>query len=405
MNKVLFTTPVLQHPAAGGNKLRIENSIKALSRISELHIISRVPVNLIGGIEAQKFYEKYCVNFLYSLSAVSFFFYRCLGKLQKLKIKFLNPDVNFIIKYCDKHSIDIIWFGYGNISFDLIYKIKKKRPDIKVVCDTDSVWSQFVLRELPFETDPTRKETIEKKGRIKQREEKEWVNFCDVTTAVVDTDADYYRKLAKDSDRIKIFSNVIDLDNYKHIPAAPEYFKKPCIYIAGSFGHKSPMDKGTRWFIKEVFPIIKEEIPEIYLYIVGMGSDYVLSDIKDNNIIIVGKVKSVLPYLCHADVSVTPLKFEAAGTKFKILEAGICGIPIVTTGLGAEGSPVNHEENILIADEPNDFADAIIRLVKNPSFGAEIANNLIKVISAKYGIEQLVREGEAILEYLGNKYK
>jgi len=403
MNKVLFTTPILEHPAAGGNKLRIENSIKALSRISELHIISRVPVNLIGGIEAQKFYEKYCVNFLYSPSAINFFFYRCLRKLQKLKIKFLNPDVSFIIKYCNRHSIDIIWFGYGNISFDLIYKIKKKRPDIKVVCDTDSVWSHFVLRELPFETDPRRKEAIEKKGRIKQREEKKWVNFCDVTTAVVDTDADYYRRLAKDSDRIKMFSNVIDLDNYKHFPVAPEYFKKPCIYIAGSFGHKSPMDKGTRWFIKEVFPIVKEEIPEIHLYIVGIGSDYVLSDIKDNNIDIIGKVQSVLPYLCHADVSIAPLMFEAAGTKFKILESGVCGIPIVTTTVGAEGIPVSHEKDILIADEPNDFADAIIRLVKNPSFGKEIADNLKKIINTRYNIEQLVIEGKGILKYLDNE--
>lgn len=397
--KILFTTPVLEHPAAGGPQLRIENSIIALNKISELHVISRVDRNQIGGEEAETFYTRNCRNFSYSPSVSNLNKNKFIRKFQRVFRRFFCDDSKFIIDYINKNDISIIWYGYGNISFDMMKKIKSERPGVKVVCDTDSVWSKFVLRELPFEKDPARKAKIESEGRKKEAEEKEWVNLCEVTTAVSEVDAEYYRSIAKDKSRIKIFSNVINLDSYTIKPKQPEGFLKPCVYLAGTFWPGSPMEKAARWIIDEVMPLIKSKKPETHLYIIGNGSDKILSDIKEPKVTVTGKLRSVLPYLCNADVAIVPLMFES-GTRFKILEAGACGVPLVSTTLGAEGIPVKNNEDILIADGAVEFADAIIKIIENKKLGEQLSGNCRELIKSNYSIDSLTKEAKNILEYL-----
>ncbi|HEY3375026.1 MAG TPA: glycosyltransferase family 4 protein [Candidatus Aquicultor sp.] len=399
--KVLFTTPILEHPAAGGPQLRIENSIKALSRVSELYVVSRISRHYIGGVEAERFYRKYSKEFMYAPSAVEFHNNRYIRLMQRAYRKLFGNkgDAQFIVDFIRKNDIDAIWFGYGNISFPLIKEIKQIMPDLKLVCDTDSVWSRFVLRELPYESDPTRKAEIEKAGREKEQEEKEWVNLCEVTTAVSEIDADYYRGLAIDPSRIRIFSNVIDLNSYKATQVPPAEFKKPCMYLAGSFGPKSAMDKAARWVIEHVLPIVRKSIPNIHFYIVGRGSKETLGDVKDPDITITGKLPSVLPYLFNADVALVPLKFES-GTRFKIMEAGTCGIPIVSTTLGAEGIPVTDGQDIIIADTPEEFASGIIKIIQNKELGEKLAQECMNLIQERYSVESLAQEAKEILGYL-----
>lgn len=399
--KILFTSPVLEHPAAGGPQLRIENSIKALSKVSDLFVVSRNAEYTMGGKEATKFYSDYSQQFLFVPSVDTLSYNKYVRKLQRIYRKLftapLSRDAHYIVEVAQKNQIDIIWFGYGNISYDLIKMVKKINPNLKVVCDTDSVWSRFILRELPYETDTKRIAQIKAEGIAKEAEEAEWVNVCDITTAVSEVDAEYYSKLAIDKNKIMLFSNVIDMETYKYPPQKPDEFKNPSIYLAGTFGPKSAMDKAARWFIDDIFPLVKHEIPDIHFYIVGNGSKETLADIHDENISILGKMPSVLPYLCHADVSLVPLRFES-GTRFKIMEAAACRIPIVSTILGAEGIPVENEKNILIADEPTDFAKAIIRLINDNAFAEIIANNCYDLIAKNNSVESLAEEAKKIIE-------
>lgn len=411
--KVLYITPVLSHPAVGGPALRVENSIKALNQISELYIIARLPRVQIGGNMAEEFYSELSYKFEFApLAALinrfpnvkfSAKYIRgvtnlCIRVIRKIIRLFCGDDVNYICKYIEKYNIDVVWFGYGNISYDLMKKLKEKLPKIKMVCDTDSVWSRFILRELPYENDPIRKKEIQSRGERKESEEKHWVQFMDVTTAVSEIDAEYYRQFTKDKEKIKIFSNVIDISNYKK-QTEPKNFKKPSLYIAGSFFSETcPMMKGTMWFLQNVFPIVKKQIPDIHLYIIGNGSDKMLSGVKDNQITITGMLDSVLPYLTNVDISLIPLFFES-GTRFKILEAGATGIPIVSTTLGAEGIPVTHGKEIMIADDPDSFAKCIYKLIDDKSYANELAANCRKLVQERYSIENLSKEGNEIINY------
>ena len=398
--KVLFTTPLLEHPPAGGPYLRIENSIKALNKVCELHIISRVGKKQMGGDKAEKFYSDLSDSFLYAPSVkLASGIRKIIRLVEKLfKIKCYN-DANFIINYALKNNINIIWFGYGNISYDLMTAVKQKAPELKLICDTDSVWSRFVLRGLPYAKTEAKKKQIAEDGAKKEKEEKHWVEFCDITTAVSEVDADYYKSLTNDKQKVKLFSNVIDLDTYKKKINPPAEFKTPCIYFAGYFGPGSPTDIAARWIIDEVFPDLRKEIPELHFYIIGKDSASTLSDIEDSNITITGLLDTVLPYLCNANVALVPLKFES-GTRFKILEAAACNIPIVSTVLGAEGIDIKDGENILIADEPEDFKNAILKLLKNPKYATEVAANCRNLIQNNYSINKLEKEADEILNLI-----
>lgn len=396
----------MEHPPAGGPQLRIENSIKALGRVCDLRIVSRTSRRHIGGVGAEEYFRRFGNAFDYSPGGATQFANRYLRKVQQLwrstNGRGDTAEAEFILDYAKKRDIDCMWFGYGNISFPLIKAIKVRRPDIRVVCDTDSVWSRFVLRELPFARNPIRKWAVRRKGRQKELEEKQWVDLCDVTTAVSDVDAMYYKSIARDPSRIHTFSNVIDLETYANPPVAPAQLHRPNMYLAGTFGHyHSPMDVAARWLLSDILPRVRKVIPNIHLYIVGRNSDRTLAHVRGPGVSVLGKVPSVLPYLCHADVSLVPLKFES-GTRFKILESAACGVPIVSTTLGAEGLSVRNRQHLLIADDATQFGDAIVELIQNRLLAKALAANCREVVQKHYSVDSLERQARGVLGYLSH---
>ncbi|MES9857774.1 MAG: glycosyltransferase family 4 protein [Sedimenticola sp.] len=402
--RVLFTTPILEYPAAGGPQLRIENSIKALSNACELDIvhIASGPEEVID--KTSRFFRKYGAEYhVLSKAAPDGIFSRGLSLAEKILNRLFDirtvKQAEYLLKHIDRRQIDILWFGFGNISYPLIKYVKAKRPNLKVVCDTDSVWSRFVLRELPYAR-AIRKLRIYHKGRKKEAEERAWVKLCDVTTAVSEVDAEYYKSIAEEPNRVHLFSNVIDVESYKLAPKPPADFKSPSIYLAGSFGHyNSPMDTATRWMLDEVFPLILKVNPNVHFYIVGSNSELGFGHLSGTNVTVTGRLETVLPYLCNTDIALVPLKFES-GTRFKILEAGTCKVPLVSTTLGAEGIPVVNGEHILIADEPNDFANAIVRLLDDKVLAGKLAINCYNLVNKNFSVESLIVEAKQIMEYL-----
>jgi glycosyltransferase involved in cell wall biosynthesis len=407
--RVLFTTPILGHPAAGGPELRIENSIKALSQISDLYLYSRVSLGVLGGPGAYSFYSQYVKGFYFAPTMApgylvgrfarrtANFFYRKIFKKPLFSFGESEEDFRDLLNTADKIGADLIWLGYGNISYPLLKHIREN-SSYKVVVDTDSVWSRFLLRGLPFTRSDKERERIELAGKAKQEEERWGTELADVTTAVSGVDREYYQSLVDDKDKVMLFSNVIDFEKYREVHMNKK-IKKPCVYLAGSFGYGSPMEDAARWTIEKVMPSVWAEFPDVHFYILGKGSKEVLKDVGDRRVSVLGRVPSVLPYLCSVDIALVPLKFES-GTRFKILEAGACGIPIVSTTLGAEGIPVVDKENILIADTPSDFADSIKWLLKNQDKARELSSNCREMVAKNYSISKAREEAKRILEYL-----
>lgn len=409
-HKILFATPVLEHPPKGGGELRIENSIKALAKISTVFLYCRQSRTNVGGDVAVSYLEHF-VNRIYFAP-----FCHKRNNLSSVVLRGINliarvllghdvfalstegvADYQDLLQTADAIGADVIWLGFGNVSYPLLKHIKEN-SDYPVVLDTDSVWSRFILRGIPYAMDDNERTQIEARGKAKEEEEKWGTEIADVTTAVSEVDAEYYRRLICNHDRVHLFSNVIDIDYYA--PALPPAgFRMPSIYLAGTFWRGSPMEDAARWMLAYVLPLLKQEFPDIHFYIVGKDSDKFLADVHDDNVTITGELPTVLPYLTNASVAVVPLRFES-GTRFKILEAGACGRPVVSTTLGAEGIPVVNGKDILIADTPDDFAHSVVKIIRDQELAISLGLNLKELVVRYFSIDTLSREGDEILKYV-----
>jgi len=105
------------------------------------------------------------------------------------------------------------------------------------------------------------------------------------------------------------------------------------------------------------------------------------------------------PYLQQAVVTLVPLKYES-GTRFKIIESGAASVPCISTTLGAEGLSVTHGKDILIADETNDFVNAIVQILNDPQLGEELGRNLRALVEREYNTETQAEQGREIINYL-----
>lgn len=407
MKKIIFTSPINNYPPTGGPELRIFNSLVSLSAIAEVHILFQTPPESFNHMnKLANEYKKIYVNkkflFPYNLP-------RTIRKITNL-VTISFPEIwskivffiqaKQILRYAMKNDINIIWFGYGNISYELIREVRKLNSKIKIVCDTDSVWSRFILRRNEFVRDPKIISLIRREGHKKILEERKFVFLADIITAVSIVDKKYYEKISPDKNKIMIFSNVVNQKDYEYVPKISNSLDGAYMYLSGSFGYNSPMEDAAIWLITKVLPIVKKHIPDIKLLIVGRNADTVLSCYQSvKNVYIKGYVKSTIPYLKGAKVSVVPLRWES-GTRIKILEAGICHIPVVSTSLGAEGLDVTNGENIKIADSPVKFAHSIIETIKNPIKSKVQSEKLYKLIQEKYSINSLSNQGEYILDFL-----
>ncbi len=154
-----------------------------------------------------------------------------------------------------------------------------------------------------------------------------------------------------------------DAEELPRSPVPPG--KRRGIVFLGNFKH-APNRDAAAYLCEEIVPRLDPSLlSEHEISIVGNEAEEHVQALAAGlpHVKIVGWVPSVIPYLNSARVSVVPLRY-GAGTKRKIIQALMVGTPTVTTSFGAEGLGVRDRREVLIADDPNDFAAAIERLLQ-----------------------------------------
>lgn len=129
-----------------------------------------------------------------------------------------------------------------------------------------------------------------------------------------------------------------------------------------------PNEDAMLYFVDEILPLIRRQVPDTTLCIVGRKPSRRLQDLASRvpNIHLTGWVEDVRPYMRHSAVCIVPLRI-GGGTRLKIFEAMSMGKAVVSTSIGAEGLPVSDGKHICLADGPASFAEITARLLDNPS--------------------------------------
>jgi glycosyltransferase involved in cell wall biosynthesis len=134
-----------------------------------------------------------------------------------------------------------------------------------------------------------------------------------------------------------------------------------------------PNEDGVLWFMREIYPRIRREAPGARFTIVGRSPSSRLCAIagREQGIEITGRVPDVRSYVSRSEVVVVPLRV-GGGTRIKIPEAMAMGKAVVSTPIGAEGLSFKAGQEICIAESPDQFAQAVVQLLKNASFRMSI---------------------------------
>jgi glycosyltransferase involved in cell wall biosynthesis len=310
-----------------------------------------------------------------------------------------SPEqVEALKTWIDTHRPDLLWLGFGGISYDLIPL--KQHAGVPLVLETECVWSRFILRELPFATDAAGRERILAEGSAKEAEERAGASLVDMTTAVSDIDADYFRALIPDAGRVMLLANVIDVDSYVADTSRPVQLEQPALVFAGTLSRGTANVDAAEWLLDEVMSLVWRTRPDVHVYIVGRSPAPAIVARRGPRVHITGEVPSVVPYMRAARAALVPLRWES-GTRFKILEAFACQTPVISTTLGAEGLDVEHGRHLLLADEPEAFAAAILSVLDDASRGQRLVGPAYELVRQDYDVSSAERQIRQILHRLG----
>lgn len=181
--------------------------------------------------------------------------------------------------------------------------------------------------------------------------------------------------------KIEIVSNGVDTSYFKpHISKD----RVPKVVFAGHMAYL-PNEDAVLHFCNEILPLIRRSVPDVEFYVVGKRPlDRILQiPQKDPLVKVTGFVQDVRPYMASDFVYVAPLRI-GSGTRIKILEAMAMKMAVVSTSVGCEGLEVEDGLNILIADQPADFAKKTVELIKNPEKREQIGENARRLVEEKY---------------------
>ena len=193
---------------------------------------------------------------------------------------------------------------------------------------------------------------------------------------------------------IAVVPHGVDVENFSFSETEE---KERAVVFVGNYLHYPNVD-AVLYFHSEIWPVLKSRLPEVRFYVVGQGPPNEVQNLaKDKSITVTGRVDDVRPFLKKGRIFICPVRL-GGGFRGKILEAMAIGRPVVSTSLGAEGVPARQRENIILADNPEDFAQGVLDLMTDDKLFDRIRTNARKLVEERYSWEKGVEVMEQVLE-------
>lgn len=173
------------------------------------------------------------------------------------------------------------------------------------------------------------------------------------------------------------------------------------ILFVASYKYRKVNVEAALFFCRSVFPLVRKAVPAAKFIAAGYGPPEELVAIgqKDGNVEVPGFVEDIDQCYKRASVFVAPILL-GGGIIVKILDAMAAGVPVVTTSYGNEGIGATAGRDLLIGDDPETFAAAVVRLLKDPAFADEIGKNGCSFVQKNYSREAVMGKIEAVYEEL-----
>jgi glycosyltransferase involved in cell wall biosynthesis len=264
--------------------------------------------------------------------------------------------------------------------------VRKYCPRSQMIFDTIELQFLSLMREAELKNDPV---LLEKAEKMKQ-ETIETASKFDATLVVSHEEKNILENEAPDA-KVNTVSDIQQI----HVSGKTFGDRKDLLFI-GSFLPVQNVD-AMLYFVKEIFPIVRERSKGIKLYIVGSSPPPEITELASEDIIVTGYIKDIGPIMEQCRLSVVPLRF-GTGVKGKVNTSMSYGLPVVGTSVAVEGMYLKNGENVLIADTVADFANAVIKLYENEDLWNRLSNNGIENIRRYFSVDAAKKALAGVLE-------
>jgi len=290
--------------------------------------------------------------------------------------RLFKNEMKKAIEEISPHLIVCEWTPYAVFVEDI--------KDIKKVIVAHNIETHIWRRYHENEKGKLRKWYIGKQAEKLETFERAVFRRVDGATAVSEIDAtdihSFDHRLP-----VKVVQNGVDLDYFT--PDDSEPAGNSLVFV-GTMDWR-PNQDAVIYFSNEIFPLVKDRNPDAEVYFVGRNPPSHIRELDSRpGINVTGSVDDVRPYIRRGTVYIVPLRI-GGGTRLKILDAMAMKKAIVSTVIGAEGLDVNHGENILLAESPEQFAAEVETLFNEPDLSKRLGENGRELVEKKYGWDHL----------------
>jgi GT2 family glycosyltransferase/glycosyltransferase involved in cell wall biosynthesis len=300
------------------------------------------------------------------------------GELQKRGIEVVyHPYIKKVRDYLISHGsdFDVVLLSRCDFARKHITDVRLFAPQSRIIFDTVDL---HFLRE-ESEARLARDHEMRRKAQETQQLEYELIDQSDETWTVSSVEKQLLQEKWPNKS-IQLVSNIVDVPGSK----TPFALRRDWLFIGG-FQHRPNID-AVLFFVQRIYPLVSEHLGDAKFYIIGEKAPPGIVALATDRIIVTGLQTDVRPFFDSVKLSVAPLRF-GAGVKGKINQSMAFGVPVVATSLAVEGTALSDREEILVADEPEDFARALIELYESEELWKRLSENGVRKTRALYSTD------------------
>lgn len=400
---LLFVSPAMPEIGGNGLAMRAGNLVEALGSHWDLHLV----VLAVGGIQGRRL-PPALEPFVTAWTELPYWemldpayqqLARMPGGMDQLAAieKYGRP---LAVAYRPETAADAVFDAFPGVSFESVFVLRlymsaliarfrdlQPRPQLLMDADDDDVMASQRFAEVRQKAGDAHGAAIERAtARQYERWERAWLPEFDMVFTASPVDS------ARMSGRLPevLFDTLPNVVRAPK-PAAPaKGLPGDPFLLIGNLSYL-PNVEGAGFFCSAVLPRIRASDPDLArVTIAGSApAPSVVALGAETGVTVRANPEDVAPLYRQARVAVVPLH-AGGGTRIKILEAFAAGVPVVSTTLGAEGLDVRDGEHLLIADRPDDFADACVRLARDEALRVRLVANGQRLQRESYSLEMLI---------------